>query len=94
MATSRKRPLRDVLGIDNLGIPQFLITRDQSQAEELWATIGVGQYWIDGCMIHEKGKLTDVQIDACEAKIVNSITRSEVKRVATKKGFKRGGGLR
>lgn len=94
MSTSRKRPARDVLGIDNQGIPQFLITRDLGEAEELWATIGVGQYWIDGVMVHQKGILTPSQIEQCEAKIVNAITRSEVKRVAAKKGFKRGGGIR
>lgn len=94
MAKSRKRPLRDVLGIDNNGIPQFLITRDLGDAEELWATIGVGQYWIDGALVHEKGRLTPEQIELCEAKAVNAITKSEVKRVATKKGFRRGGGVR
>lgn len=68
----QNRPNRHVLGMTSEGIPRSLITRNKEAADDQWATIARGEYWIDGAMWLHRPGLTATERAACERIAVNS----------------------
>ena len=83
-----------MLGIKGDGAAEFIQTRDIDQAEEAWATIGVGEYWLDGVRVARKGELTSQQTERCEMVFLLADSRRRIEHESKKKCWRKGGGLR
>lgn len=55
-----------MLGMTSDGLPRSLITRSKQAANDEWATIARGEYWIDGAMFLRRPGLTAAERSACE----------------------------